>query len=508
MIEKLNRFTQNAFLILMIIMSIAVFILPLQSIYELSRRMTFGIIVAYVLLILIVYIIIKKIKLENKYVEIISVILIISLGLALRIGTDQIMKSVPISDFATPHAVYHLKDTGIFAKRNSVADNSFYQTYYSTFPAWYPYMQVVSVIYNIFGENIINIKILNWILFTLTSIALYFACKNSFSKRTGIFAILLFTLFPSHIIYSNITTPDHLSIFLITLWLLTWSKIVYYRKNEKKKEIIIFSVLNILCVCLINLFKPLSIFGILVFICAEILCFTDVLIEKETRKKYLKSGLIYCLSFILICFLALNIENKILYKVVEKKINTKVVDATSLYLLWGYSIDEKKQYNSKPANDIYDYILAKNNNDVEKSIEEVKSIAKDQFINNLPYLPSILWQKFFVAYYNEYDLFTIANHSNDAIYDQKISDNYLKIYNYIANGYMSMLLFLIIVALIKELRSKKRNSMIFISSLIIIGYTCILVFGGVQPRYKALIFGPICFLAASSLELRKREKEC
>jgi len=491
----------------MLFLCFSIFVLPINSLYNINKINTILVAIFYVLLIFGLYKIISKINFENKYIVFGTLFVLIIVGVILRVSTDYIMKTVPESDFATPHAVYNLKNSGIFDAKAFSGDLSSYQIYYSMFPAWFPYMKVISFVYDVFGVNILYIKIFNWILYALTCIVLYLAGKNSFSKKSGILAVLLFTFLPSHILYSNITTPDHLSIFLISLWLLIWSKQVQYSEENNYKKLLFISILNIVCVCLINLFKPLSIFSVLVFICMEILCFRDMFVSANNKKEFVLKRLIYSFCFILFCAFSIKIENKVLNTVVENNINTKVVDSTGLYMLWGYSVNETGKYDSSVADRIYIDILNKNNKDTVKTIDEINNVAKQQFKANLKYLPKILLRKFYIAYYNEQGMFVWGNYSGNSDYDTSISQKYNEYFLYIANGYIFMLFVMCFMTLIKQLGKDKINKMVFASSLIIIGYTCILIFGGVQPRYKALIFGPICFLAGSSIEYRKENKD-
>lgn len=505
--KKAYQILQKSYLIFVAIIIGLAILCPVVSLNEINFWGTCGIIIFYLVLVLILYFITKHLPLENKKVEIISVIVIILLGLLLRIGVNHLLRTIPVSDFATPHDVYNLHHSGsdIFDIKKSSEELSFYQRYYATFPAWFPYMKVVSGIYNVFGVNLNFIKIMNYILFIITSLILYQTGKNAFSKKVGIIAIALFAFIPSLVVYTGITTPDHITIFLFTLWLWTWSKIIKHRENKNKKEIVIFSLIQFLIICLINLFKPLSVFGILVFLCTEILCYFKYLIDRESRKQYLKEGLIYTISFVIICFMSLQIENKVLSKVVEKEINNKVVDATSLYLLWGYSLDNNNNYDPAPASTIYENLLMKNKYDVAKTMEEINVLAKKQIINNKEYLARILKQKFNIIFESELDIFIWANVSGDDTHDFYIKEAYEDTYIFIASGYIIMLLTMIEIAIIKEIKAKNINNMIIVTTLIIIGYIFILVLGGVQARYKVLIFTPMCLLAACSLKNRKDE---
>lgn len=465
--------------------------------------------IVFLFLVMFIYIsilIIKKINTEKKYITLITLLFIITLGLSARIVSNYIFKTIPTSDFKAPHVVYHEKDNGIFNKVTNSAEQSLYQTYYSTFPAWFPYMKVVSLVYDVFGENVLNIKIMNWIFYVASTILMYIILKDK-SPKNGLFAALLFSLFPSLILYSNLTTPDHITIFLFLFYIYTWKKLLKSRKESEIKSIIKYSILNIISMCLINLFKPLSILGILIFICAEIICYFPEILDNKKRLSYFKKNIPYIIAFIIIGLGALKIESIILNKTVEKTINVKVVDSTGLYMLWGYSIDEKGNYNSNPANKIYDELLKKNNNNIEKTMKETNVLAKEQFKRNFKYLPSIIWQKFNIAYHTEKDIFSWANYSENAIYSQNIKDKYSRAFEILANSYMSIILIMTSIALFKNSQKKYIDNLVVVISLIVTGYTCILVFGGVQPRYKTLILAPFCILASTSVIFKKEDEE-
>lgn len=507
MLKKLfveNNLLCNLFYFFVIIWCVAGAFCSLHTAFDENLKGTIISVVTILFLIFVAKFFINKLNTEKKYVIILSITFIIFLGLFFRILANQVFKTVPVSDFNTPHAVYQKKDSGIFSKVESTEDQSFYQIYYSTFPAWFPYMKVVSLVYDIFGQNILYIKIMNWLLYITSAFLIYIIFKD-YSKKRGLLAMLLFSVFPSLVVYSNITTPDHITIFLLLFYIWTWEKILKNRKLENRRQIIWYIILNIISMCLINLFKPLSILGILVFICAEIICFFPDVLNKQTRKEYFKKNILYIILFLIISFGALNLENKLLNEAVENTINTKVIDSTGLYMLWGYSINEKGDYDSTPANKVYDNLLKKYNNDVSKAMIETNEFAKIQFKNNIKYLPKIIWQKFRIAYYTEKDIFSWANNSDNQSYSQGLREKYLKIYIAVANSYMTIILIMTAVSLLNESRKKEVNNFVVVLALIITGFTCVLVFGGVQPRYKTLILSVFCLLASGCMLFKKEE---
>ena len=134
-------------------------------------------------------------------------------------------------------------------------------------------------------------------------------------------------------------------------------------------------------------------------------------------------------------------------------------------------------------------------------------ISKEQFKDNLPYLTKILYQKFNIAYGYENDVFLFANESGNDEYDNNINTKYYNKYEFVANGFIISLIFMITLTLTKELFKKEKNKLLIIIALIMTGYTCVLIFGGVQPRYKTLLFSCMCIMAACSLNLKEGEEE-
>ena len=268
------------------------------------------------------------------------------------------------------------------------------------------------------------------------------------------------------------------------------------------KSYVGFSVLNIISFSLINYFKPLSIFGIIVFLCMEILGYLIYMFFKKEIKN-IKFEAIYTVSFLVVGIAVLFATGKLLNLMVEKGINTKVTNSTSLYMAWAYAVDDNGKYNPSIIDKIYGDLMTKYEFDQEKVFEEMSVIAKEQFIRNIPYLPKIICSKFNILYGNDYQSFSYANKSGNDEYDKIIYDRYKGAYNSISNIFSCLLYGLAIVSVIKEIVRKDKNKYKIVISLIILGYIMILLLGGAQSRYKHLILGPLCIIAASSIYKEK-----
>lgn len=461
------------------------------------------------LLIILAAFFLRKLPIDKKWVEIGLLILIIGLGLGFRIGANHLLKTQPFSDFATPNNVYLADANEIFAPHENSIDNSFFQRYYAMYPAWFPYMKITSGIYDMVGFNIEAIKVFNWILSVGTMLLLYWSSKTIFGKRTAFLATLFFACFPSLILYSNITTPDHITIFLIALWISTWVLMIKKRKEERK-SLYWISVVHLLILASINYFKPLSVFGILVFLGTEVLYYgIPILGNKERRKQYFKKSVPYVLGMIILFFGIGFLFQSGLKKEIKKTTNMEVVDSTGLYLLWAYSLNEEKHYDPNVGTDILSEAMVKYSYDLDQIMADLNEKAKAQFINNLPYLPRILQEKFMILFKDDGDIFGFSNFSNNEAHEALMRDQYYYPFVNVSGAFWGILFLLIVVSLLKEVRKNDKNPFIIVLSLMLIGYFFILLLGGVQSRYKVLDSVPFCILAATCFSgFMEKNKKC
>ena len=159
----------------------------------------------------------KKIKLPPKKVIILAAIVLLALTLRFICFSQLKANYPPLSnpfegtDMLTTHrdAIAHLEGT------------------YNTFPhylnALYPYF--VSLIYLIFGQNILIAKIVQIFLGALNCILVYFISKEVFNRNIGLIAAFLAATYMMFIIYNSILLTVTLLNFLILTSLLILLKI-------------------------------------------------------------------------------------------------------------------------------------------------------------------------------------------------------------------------------------------------------------------------------------------
>lgn len=434
-------------------------------------------IVSIIIFLLIIYTLIKATNLTQKNI-IIWMIIILTIGIVLRIISINFFDTVQVSDFKNAELLYKFLQNNEFVYQTNPMKNTALQTNFSLFPTWAFYSYLLYFLYQIFGFSYIFVKILNIALYIATSIFIYLGAKNIFSQKIGLLSVLIFSIAPTLIIYNNVATPDHFTILFMSIVIYIWSLILKCDNQKKKYLLTLVLIINMIFV---NLFKPLSVYMLLVFICTELI--VEIFGNKD--KHYLKNNWKYYVFFILAFFIFNKTITYSMNEMIENSIQISVKDATSFYLLWGYSVDEEGKFDSNYVyTKVRKELVAKYNNDYDLILNDFEKIAYDNFKNNIKYLPSIWWSKFDIAFSNEMDYFSFANTSNNS--DEIKLEYYNKVYIF-TNTFMAINYLMLIICCIGLYKNKIPEKGTIIILLMIMGYVAILILGGVQSRYKSLI---------------------
>ncbi len=435
--------------------------------------------------------ILKKIKL-SKVKELIIIIILFIIGLTLRIYSINYFDTSQTSDFAKGIDLYQYKLEGnkFIYHENKLKDNH-YQIYFAQYPSWFTYDFINYKILDIFGSHPSYFKVCNLILFSLTFIFLYIGIKRMFNNKIGLLTLLIFSTMPSLIAYTNVSTPDHFTIFLVSLVIFIWSFVL---KNKNIRQKYILTIPLVISMCLINLFKPIAIYMLLVFIASEIL--VEFMDNLKNLKTYFKNSWRYISYFILIFIGIYLTTNYVLNKSIQNYIKTETVNSSSSYLIWGYSVNDKGDYDPEYIySDIYSKLYDKYSGNLKLVFEDLDKIAKKTIKSNVRYLPKIWYQKFRIALDDDAAFFNWANTSNNP---QKVLNNLNDYDDYllIANTFMAFIYFMISILCIIFIFKSEHKKELSIILLMLVGYIAILVLGGVQPRYKAIIFPQLSIACA------------
>lgn len=459
------------------------------------KRPYFSISVLFLTIVFLYLLFQRKFKDITNYDK--KIFLVIIMGIILRLGYFYLMGTEQISDFLNPTRFYfHLLERGEYSEYVYLLkrlDN--FQKYYALFPAWGTYMIILNKVYTIFGYSKNIVLYLNLILFTLTSIILYSGVKLVFNKKIAFFSSCVFIFYPQLIMWISINTPDHFVILLTSLIIFLYG---LYLKERSNKKVFIVLFLLFLVSSLINLFKPLSVLFLLIYIFSEIVNYCNFN-EYKINLKYIIFSVV---SFLLIS----NFINNYSQRSIEGIIKTKVQQGTSYYILWGYSTDKNGNWKADACKNEIETV-EKESKTFEEQLSKMDLIAKQTIRKNIKLFPKIWIQKLAYLFSSENWAISWTNTSLDSNKQDFIKKIETEI-GIILTIFNSFIMYMMSFGVLKK------NKMTNILSMSWLGYMMFLVVASVQTRYRCVFYLYQCILAVNGYEVMKekikvlKEKKC
>lgn len=135
--------------------------------------------------------------------------------------------TAPISDF------YGYNNYAINASKGFF---HLYGEVYPLFPFKFGYSLILSVIYRIFGTDIMVAKVFNVVLSLGTVFLIYKLGEKLFNERSGRIAGLIFALWPAQIMYNSVAASEH--VFMLFFLLAAWFFLLIENNNNVKNYIL------------------------------------------------------------------------------------------------------------------------------------------------------------------------------------------------------------------------------------------------------------------------------
>nr|WP_122012275.1 glycosyltransferase family 39 protein [Maliibacterium massiliense] len=526
--EQSNHFILRFFLVIYgVLMSLACLTILFQS-YTLPLGKFLMIFSAIFLLCILImgYILMKSNIMIDKNQVIFFVLSVICIGLILRILAKVFLQTQPVSDFSTPHNFYvHYKRIGGYQEFPGWSNADSYQLYYARFPGWYPYMRLIFLIYDVFGINILYIQILNWLLYIGTGWLIFLIGKQMFNHVFALLAVCGYVFNPSLIVYTNITTPDHLSVFFILLTIFFWLKMEQALSNtylfsdmilskhgvkqaksiekafcplhKNKGSVYIYASLMILSAVFVNCFKPLSIFFVIAFICGELVFRVLPNIHQwKTFISVVKKNILRWFMVVLMSVILNATQTELINHSIYNMLKMPTVNATPIYLMAAFSVDETGEYSNQAGTQSFIKVIKKHDNNYPKAMEELKVLAKKQIKENSPYLLNILKAKFKSIFAGEGSYWDFSSHSLSEPYTEAVRFTLTTPFIAGAQAYMLIIYLLSAVGAFTAAFAKEVPKGVVMNALVVLGYTLVLLLSVVQGRYKALVVPSMCLIAA------------
>jgi 4-amino-4-deoxy-L-arabinose transferase-like glycosyltransferase len=164
-----------------------------------------------------------------------------------RIIWIMFIGTAPVSDF------YGYNNYAINASKGLY---KLYGDVYPLFPFKFGYPLVLSVIYRIFGANIMVAKVFNVAISTGVAYLIYRLGALLFNERAGRIASLIFAFWPAQVMYNSVVASEHIFmlLFLLAIWFFVLAE--YSLKDAKDYLLVIVSGFML---ALTYLIRPVSI---------------------------------------------------------------------------------------------------------------------------------------------------------------------------------------------------------------------------------------------------------
>lgn len=446
-----------------------------------TNIMTLLVLIMYTVIIFSIYIIVKSKTLNTGN----KIIIIMTIGLALRILWLVNVNTQPYSDFETLY-------NGAIGLINN--DNTLFigVNYIARFPHLSYMIFYMAVIMGIFGEAVLTIKIGNLIFSVVTMFLVYKVALEVFEKENlALISLGISAIFVPMITYIGVLATENIA---IPFYLASIYFFIRAIKNDLSIKLLLASSILL---SVGNLFRMVAIIMVIAYV-MYILIFEDSRLIKK-----IKGSMTIILAFIIVLFLgssllkSLNITEVHLWKGREPAVTN---------ILKGTNIESFGRFNDEDA-----ALPAKYDYDYDKVKEASMEIIKERLTTTSPIRLAIFYGGKFVGQWGQGDMSGISWSESGA---EKVgiinSDNFKVI---------AQLIYIIIIALsLISLFNKKRifgeNKIINLFYIILCGYGCFYLISEMQGRYAYIACWLFIIFAASGMERvieyinNKKETKC
>lgn len=355
-----------------------------------------------------------------------------------------------------------------------------YIQHYRIFSNWAIYPLYLKFIQVLFGQGVLTCQIFNALICAISSTLIYIICYLWLKEsKVGYIASILYSIWPAHLLYSVILTPEFLNIFLT----LVFGVLLWYACNHD--NIIIrfwFLIGSAICLSLSGFFKSIDKI-VMIDLCILI---TIWLVKVGFKLKYKE------LSIKVIIFLVLYlVSGKLFFSGLEIAYGTNLNrDPTASFVYIGLNPYTYGTWNENSM--IYLDNVEKYNYNYDKAAEEtfrqlIKEIKKNKHLSF-----SYFREKFKVTWMDNSEIWWVFESFEEKNF--QIRDEI----NKFCQIFWFFICILVCIDFYVFLR-KPSEIQLFIW-LLLFGFSILMFVIEVQPRYKCVFYPYISILASEGLD--------
>lgn len=385
-----------------------------------------------------------------------------------------------------------------FASALALSQKSFPLTevpdYYRILSNWALYPLYLKLIQELFGSGAITGIIFNAVLcaFSSTFIYVLFHLGGVKSDRIGYLAALIYTFWPSHLLYTDILTPEFLNIFL-TLLFGCFIQMAVNHYNEK--IIYILTGLSALILALSGFFKSidkiiliaLGITFILSLLKGNYIQFLNCG-EKGTLYKNITIVAVFAGSYI--------ISNQLIFAGLDYAYGEVINrNPTAHFVYIGLNPETYGTWNEDAWN-VYKDNVIRCNYDYDRASDLTYQRLKEEIKQKRHLEPAYFKKKFMVTWENTAETYWAIETIKEESPFIKKPDCFYLVGIFAQNFWVIICSFVCLEAVFLLLYSDR---FYFFISLILFGFACLMFLTEVQGRYKCVMYPILSILAADGL---------
>jgi len=372
-------------------------------------------------------------------------------------------------------------------------ERSFIGSEYETLPTWGFYAWILQRICSIFGYSEWAIIMVNVFLQAMSVVLIYYiaflASNNNF--KISMYAAIFYSIWPIHIFYNIILSPEHFYIFFSLLSILLVIIVIKKIKGIKAGLIVWGCAGSLLGIA--GMFKALEKISL---IAAFILIILEFIVSVKNRKKinwrYIISNKVYVIGFILMLVIY-QLTTIVGYKFMDYIVGVPVNRNTlPLYLAVGLTstADDGTGYYGN----LYLQLTKSTNYDYKKVSAVLLKELKEEIVSKKHLNVDYFGRKFVITWGTSGYFYWLTETINtqDVAINPKV---WVNIWFQIMQLYWVMIIGMCIVSTLYAFSSSNRNYLLLFSMIIIIGFAIFSIFIGVQDRYKNVLYPQFSILA-------------
>ena len=360
--------------------------------------------------------------------------------------------------------------------------------YLALFPHILGYSTFLGLVFKVFGQSIMIAAVVNVVLTTCSGILLYSLCLRFVGQNAAVVVFFLWIICPSKLLYNAMTLSEPYYTFLILLFF-TLALVTYNLESTDKtpskveKGFILLGVASGIILTMVNAARPIGIIPIFAY-----LIWLMLLSDIGWLKKYLKMGYLYLIA-LLIVYIVTGIAWDF-YVTGKLEQSPPSVPGYSIYV--GFNQETQGSYSDDDMELLQSRYFGEYKRNAVKTQQSMLESAKDRISETKRSIPKLMIHK----------LGTLLGHDEGGAFYSKesMTDKQYALWCIASNTWYYLVCLLAAFGCAAEWRKNRKDSLLYLVPLCIIGVILAQLLVEVAARYHYCIIPMLLLMAASYVQ--------